>query len=424
MVIKGADNMSDTRKRERLIKSLRRRILYRGCRRIVVFIKKNLYFAYTNSIRDKIEVIDHKIAIMTNTNEYNCNPKYIYKEIKKRDYDWDVVWLVDQRKVNKTEYPPESKIYSIYSKKGIESVYSAKIWLDNGVVFSNYFDKKEDQIHIQTMHGSLGIKRLDNAIIARNKRGKEGKKVVFRETNYTDYVITNSLFEEEVFQSVFWKNTPMIRLGHARTDILFSSNQKRIEDIRKKLWQRYGVQTRKKIVLYAPTHRKGMTEKDVITDYSSLAQILHEKFGGEYVILIRMHKRTKDIFIDCRDRDKNDDRITYDVTDYPDIQELMLVADIGITDYSSWIYDYLLTRRPGFLFATDLVRYNNNTGLYYRLEETPFPVSENEKELLESIMRFDSESYSEKVERFLEEKQSVDDGNSAYRIVDWLEKIL
>ena len=101
-----------------------------------------------------------------------------------------------------------------------------------------------------------------------------------------------------------------------------------------------------------------------------------------------------------------------------------MVTAVGITDYSSWIYDYVLTRRPGFIFATDLERYNTNTGLYYPLEETPFPVCQSHGQLIEKIEKFDNDLFLKRVEEFLDEKQSVDDGSSAKRIVDWIQTLM
>ena len=61
-----------------------------------------------------------------------------------------------------------------------------------------------------------------------------------------------------------------------------------------------------------------------------------------------------------------------DVTDYPDIQELMMISDVAITDYSSWIYDYVLSRKPGFIFATDIEEYNTERGFYYPIRVYSF----------------------------------------------------
>lgn len=137
-----------------------------------------------------------------------------------------------------------------------------------------------------------------------------------------------------------------------------------------------------------------------------------------------MHNKTKNIVLSNEENDEVEEQVLYNVTDYPDIQELMLVTTIGITDYSSWIYDYVLTRKPGFIFATDLERYNTKTGLYYPLEETPFPVCKSHEQLIENIEKFDNEYYLKRVEEFLDDKQSVDDGSSAKRIVDWIQTLV
>ena len=208
-------------------------------------VKKKVRKSYLASKAKKImkssEIVPNKIAIATNTFTYTCNPKYIYEEIIRRRLNYQIIWLVNRKNLKKFDYPDNIRLIPLNTVKGLREVYSSKVWIDNGIVFSDYFDKKEGQIHLQTMHGSLGIKRLDNAVLCRNARGKSGQRVVQRESNETDYVITNSQFEEDVFHSVFWKNTDMVRLGHARTDVLFSTDPVRIGQIREELYHRYGI---------------------------------------------------------------------------------------------------------------------------------------------------------------------------------------
>lgn len=402
----------------------RKTIFFKLFNRIERFFNKLLLYFSAPRIMKHTKIQPNKIAIMTNTFTYTCNPKYIYEELIRQKRDYKIVWIVNRKNLKKFDYPDNIRLVNMNSIKGLKEIYSARLWIDNGIAFSNRFDKKDGQIHIQTMHGSLGIKRLDNAVTCRNERGKDGQRVVYRESNETDYVITNSQFEEDVFHTVFWKNTPMKRLGHARTDVLFSKDAYQLQEIREDLLSRYGIPVEKKLVLYAPTHRRGLTVEDLSIDYSDMAKELQKKFGGEFVVMIRMHKRTKDIMLDTDFANERGEQILYDVTDYPDIQELMLVTSVGITDYSSWIYDYVLTRKPGFIFATDLERYNNNTGLYYPLEETPFPVCKSHADLVEQIRHFDNELYLSKIEAFLNDKEAVDDGHSAERIVEFIASIM
>ena len=392
--------------------SFARRLL----RKALSTIKRSLMFLPKTIARLLVRPIPGKIAFMTNTFSYTCNPKYIYEELKRREPGRDMVWIVDSRARAK-DYPPDAVTVKLGSLRCLREVYSSSIWIDNGIAFSEYFARRDDQIHIQTMHGSLGIKRIDNAVTSRNKRGFLGRRVVRRETELTDFVITNSVFEEGVFRRVFWKNVPMVRLGHARTDPLFGNGGRPVAAIREDLMRRYGVPQEHRIALFAPTHRKDMTAQDLNFGFRQMTAALSGKFGGDWTLLVRFHSRTKNIkMLDVGAGVVN-------ASDYPDMQELMMVADIGITDYSSWIFDYVVTGRPGFIFATDVARYSAATGLCYPLEETPFPVAYNAETLFENVASFDMDEYARRVKAFLDRMECVDDGRSASRIADWINSL-
>ncbi len=363
----------------------------------------------------KEKISSNIIAFSTITNTYSCNPKYLFEELNRRG-GFELVWLSNGKK--KKTFPESVKVLNRFSLAGMKAVTKAGMLIDNGVVFSNYYKKRDGQIHLQTMHGSLGIKKLDNAIRLREQKGKRGRDIIKREMNGTDYIITNSKFEEDVFRTAFWRQTPMLRLGHSRTDILFSDDIEKVRKIREQLWNDYQIPKESKIILYGPTYRLGITAKSLVTDFASLIKATEERFGGDFVVLLRLHPNTRDFFFETLPPN------VHDVTNYPDIQELMLVTDIGITDYSSWIFDYVLMRRPGFIFASDETTYIKETGLCYPPEESPFPVSKDFEMLLQNIRTFDEEKYLGRVERFLQEKECVDDGHSANRAADMIEKLL
>ena len=96
----------------------------------------------------------------------------------------------------------------------------------------------------------------------------------------------------------------------------------------------------------------------------------------------------------------------------------MVAADIGITDYSSWICDFVLTGRPGFIYAPDLSDYNQERGFYYPLNSTPFPIAENNDEMEEKILTFDMNQYNLKREVFLSERGCKESRNAAFQIVE------
>ena len=114
----------------------------------------------------------------------------------------------------------------------------------------------------------------------------------------------------------------------------------------------------------------------------------------------------------------------YNVTFYPDVQELLVSSDIAISDYSSCMFDFLLTGNPGFIYAPDIEAYNNERGFYYPLEQTPFPIARNNAELKYNIQKFNLGDYKSKVENFLKDKGCIDDGQASVRVCDLIDQIL
>lgn len=374
-----------------------------------------LWFPRT-MLRRLVPIRRGRIAFLTNTGAYACNPRYIYEELVRRNPKSDVIWLLPAAG-NIKQYPRNARIVSVNSLKGIFYASSSEVWIDNGIAFSERFEKKAGQIHVQTMHGSLGIKKLDNAVLSRNGESSHARTVIRRETENTDYVITNSVFEEGVFRNAFWKNTPMIRLGHARTDPLFGTAGRPVAEIRRDLADKYGISPGCKIAIYAPTYRKYRMGVSFDFGFDRLLSAAGDRFGGEWKLLVRFHSRTRDV-------SWRDSSSVVNVSSYPDMQELMMAADIGITDYSSWIFDYVVTGKPGFIYAPDADRYSAEIGLCYPLEATPFPVAYEAGELFKNVREFNTEKFSDSVKSFLAGKECVDDGFSSKRVVSWIESLL
>ena len=269
--------------------------------------------------------------------------------------------------------------------------------------------KRRQQIVIETWHGSLGIKRFD----ADSNKGRSWVLAAKRCGRYADYIISNSAFENEVYRGTFWQNTPILEFGHPRNDILFAYNYEHVQLIKREIIKNEE-NLDHHLVLYAPTFRDDHKLSYYNIDFDSLVQALSDRFGGSWSVLVRLHPTIRKA---AKKYLRNHENII-DVTAYPDIQELMMISDVAITDYSSWIYDYILTRRPGFIFATDIYSYETERGFYYPLSSTPFPVSTNNETLIENILLFDEKQYEKNVDVFLEEKGCIDDGHASQRVVD------
>ena len=119
-----------------------------------------------------------------------------------------------------------------------------------------------------------------------------------------------------------------------------------------------------------------------------------------------------------------DSKNIINATNYSDIQDLIAVSDIALTDYSSWICDWVLTKKPGFLFASDLKKYISERGFYYPLEETPFPIAETNDQLIDNILNFDIDKYEEKRQEFLEKRGCCENGTASKQVVELIKGII
>lgn len=363
----------------------------------------------------KIPVENNKIAFLMFSGDYTCNGRGICEEIIHQKLPYQLVWGIYKKQLYSDQYPPEVKTSIRKSLELYNELSSAKIIIDNGIsMVSLGYQKKPEQILIETWHGSLGIKKFSPD----TNKDKEWVKKAFKEAAMTDYIISNSTFEDDIYRSDYWKTTKIWRFGHARNDILFKK-EKWIA-IREKVYKTYHIPEECRICLYAPTFRDDHDFFHYCIDYTLLQKTLEERFGGEWRILTRFHYRVLKKLKSIRLSDN-----TIDASDFPDIQELMTCVDVGITDYSSWICEFFLTRRPSFIFATDKDTYaNTDRELFFPLEELPSPVASDMDALLKNIKEFDENAYICRCNSFLEEKGSVDDGHAAERTVEKIKELM
>lgn len=368
------------------------------------------------------KVQDDKIVFCSHQGRtsISCNPKYIMKEILNQNLPFKMVWLCDKEIATKDdEFKSVQFIDFNNTKEKIKALATSKIWIDNAYKTSeirNGLIKKKNQFYINTWHGSLGIKKLfwDSENISTHN--DVFLKCLKKDFENCDLMFSNSKWEEEVYKSAFRYAGKIERVGHPRNDIFFEKDNKS----RKKVFKKYGISDNLKVALYIPTFRTSRTLECYDIDYKGLKDSLRERFSGEWIILTKFHpsnyshskKALEKYFADI------------DVTLYPDTQELLMASDVIISDYSSCMFDFMLTKRPCFIYATDIKEYNNDRGFYYPLEMAPFPVAVNNKELNFNILKFDYEKYKNEIEIFLKQKDVFEDGNASKRAVEIIKKMI
>jgi CDP-glycerol glycerophosphotransferase (TagB/SpsB family) len=202
------------------------------------------------------------------------------------------------------------------------------------------------------------------------------------------------------------------RLGIPRTDVFFG--EERLARTREDVRRRYQLPPGKRVILYAPTFRGDSVTDARATDDLDLG-VLHEMLGADHVVLVRLHPfiRSRTVIGPALAG------FAIDVSDHPDINELMLVSDVLVTDYSSAIFEYALLDRPMVFFAPDYEAYERERGFYFDYRTgVPGPIFETSAELAAYLRAgvFDID----RVERFREESFDVADGHSATYVTDEL----
>lgn len=358
---------------------------------------------------------NNQIMFRTYQDEYTCNPKYLCEEIIRQGLDYDLVWVCSKKTVHRFNFPPQVRTVEFDSVEYYEELVQSKFLIDNAHNFTwEPVYKRKGQILINLWHGSLGLKRINADTDTNTKRVKAGK----RGGKYTDYCISNSEFEDMVYRTTYWPNTAIKRFGHPRNDLMFSDAAS-IAEIKLRVCRELEINPDCKLLLYAPTFRDGKDFRCFNIDYLALRNALTTRFGGNWIILTRFHYHTKKLIKKMSaDMGLAQHKFVVSADNYDDIQELIAVSDAAITDYSSWICDFVLTHRPGFLFTTDIDTYVTERGFYYPLEDTPFPIACNNDELVNNVLNFNEDKYEQNINKYFERLACCEDGNASKRVID------
>jgi teichoic acid ribitol-phosphate primase len=267
---------------------------------------------------------------------------------------------------------------------------------------------------VQTWHASGAFKKVGYSVLDKSFGvGDELARRVRIHSNYDVCLVASQRaapFYAEAFREPL--DRFVSRLGIPRTDVLFG--EERLARTRAEVRRRYALPDGRRVVLYAPTFRGDSVTDAHATDDLDLAT-LKDVLGDDHVILVRLHP-----FVRARTPIGPElAGFAIDVSGHPDINELMLVSDVLVTDYSSAIYEFSLLTRPMVFFAPDYEAYERERGFYFDYRTgVPGPIFETTGALAAYLRagRFDLE----RVERFRAESFDVADGRSTERVTDEL----
>lgn len=359
-------------------------------------------------------VAPRKVLFATTSCACTCNPKAIARELARRHSDVDIVWILDTTAWRACGGRSDTgRAVLRWTWSAYRELATAKALVENSHLFVTRGNpaKRAGQFYMNTWHGSLGIKRLDAGRSASDGTGRANAAAV-------DALLSNSDFDDAVFAESPLAAAPRVRTGHPRNDVFFLPKEAKRE-IRRAVFAALGLPDDVRLALFAPTFRDdALADGACAYDFAGWKAALEARFGGSWTIALRLHPQDA--------RALAEGLISFpsgvvNATDYADMQELLIAANAGITDYSSWIYDYLLGGSPGFIFAPDKSAYDQNHGFYFPLESTPFPVAETNEALCAAIRAFDADAFARAAAAFLAEKGCMEDGRASARAVDIIE---
>lgn len=342
--------------------------------------------------------------------QYSCNPKYIFENMIKNDEisnkELEYVWAFN----NPNEF---KNINAKLICKNNILVYFYYLLTSKVIVYNcggfSYAPIRKSQFLVETWHGGGAFKKVGFAIKDKSNASKIGIKMASNDIKL--FLSSSGVSSEMLIKDAMNYKGEILNSGLPRNDKLFIESLGYKNEVKKKI----GIGNDKKLVLYAPTF-KGTENKAVSLDEkweqinpSEVKQILKERFGGDWLFAVRGHQYNDEI---------NMEGIDIDFSKYEDMQELLLVADILITDYSSSIWDFAITKKPCFLFTPDLDNYQHKErGFLVPIKKWPGIIAKSNLELKNQISEFDFKEYNNKLNKFFIEMGSYEKGTASDTVI-------
>ncbi len=318
--------------------------------------------------------------------KFDDSPRAIYEAMRTdpRFSHFRFVWAFHQPDAMEV---PGADIIKTDSLQYFLTALKARCWVTNSSIERglNFIGKKT--FYFNTWHGTP-IKKMGADISSSNKSFKTKAK------SKVDIMTAQGDFEAEIFSRVF--NIPQERFllcGLPRNDKLVHYTQNQRQAIREKL----GIPKDKAVILYAPTFReyeKDSLQNCVLKPPMDLTK-WQEALGHQYVLLFRAHYEVSNV-MNIQDSD-----FLKNATSYPELSDLMIAADLLVSDYSSIFFDFSVMDKPMLHFTYDYDRYQANRGMYFDLREH-LNGSDNEEQLIKFLSELNWNSEVVKTRSFRE----------------------
>jgi CDP-glycerol glycerophosphotransferase len=338
------------------------------------------------------------------------SPLDIFNALKVARPDLEFFWSVKSG----VSAPAGSTALKYGSREWLKVLATAKFLVNNSAL-PWYFKKVAEQVYLQTWHGTP-LKRLVRDIEA-GKVSAQYLSTMRKESAAWDYLISPSAYATKCFETAFGFPIKggagkLLEIGYPRTDRLSAAADLRVE-IRDRVRKQFGVKPQTQLVLYAPTWRD--TNRNAVGTLQTVNHIdAATKLPTGFQLMYRGHSMT----LDAHNSKTANGAI--DVTDYPDITELYLAADVLITDYSSVMFDFAVTGKPMIFLTPDIEKYVSDRGFYFDfVAEAPGPICHTTAEVIDALENINdlAKQYSKAYRAWQDKFAPLEDGKATARVI-------
>lgn len=342
---------------------------------------------------------EKQILIASNTkNELHGNLLDIYEELQKYEYNIKVLTMNKGNFIKKMKF--EFKVLSA-------AATSKYILIDDFFPLMYVLNIRKGTKFIQVWHALGAFKRVGYSRVDIDNKNS------LTHRNYTDTIVSSENIIDNYAEAFGIDKTKVHALGIPRTDMFFDETKKL--KIKEQIYGKYPNLKEKRIILFAPTFRgQGRNSAHYPEEYMDLNEI-YKNLEERDVFVLKLHPFIKNRIII---KEEYKDKII-DLTEYKDINKLLLITDLLITDYSSVIFEYSFMENPIIFYVPDLGEYGSSRSFYYDYEEYIYgSIAKTKEELIEQIKNPIVDT--NKIEKFKNKFLNKCDGNSTKRFVEEL----
>lgn len=374
-------------------------------------------------VRTKLIIFD-----AFNGRSYSCSPRAIYEQLcrDERFSDYTFVWVFQDPSRYEYLKNERTQLVSYRSREYYKTYAQASTWIVNAMIPLD-IPKRRGQVLVQCSHGTP-FKRLRADIVKDTENALDSYEDMMKknriDTVRYDYFVTPSRFTSEKFSSAFkleelGKKDIILEVGYPRNDRLAHATRSESDKIKDRLH----IPKDKKVILYAPTWRDDQFIDGTGFTYTPPFDInkLQDQLGEDYIILFRAHYLVAQAF-----DFSTYSGFIYDMSAVDDINDLYIVSDVLVTDYSSVFFDYANLRRPMLFYMYDKEHYEKDLrGFYLPLDAVPGDIVTTQDALVAQLQRLDdyTKETMATVDSFAKEYTALDDGHASERVINAVFKV-